>query len=124
MVRPNFHTPLVLAEQYSPETGDTKLSPLAKGPIPDGDVFKWVAVWIYQQPGEGPGAAAAGQSGYDQEITTKWEVDTFRVKGSDDFAPGQPATAMALALIWPEGNEDKREFYWWMESVLISDGSA
>jgi hypothetical protein len=121
MPKPNFHSPLVLVEQYDPDTGDTKAAPLAKGPIAPGDVFKWVAVWIYQNPGEGPGAAAAGKSGYDKDILDNWEVDTFQVKGSDDFTPGEPATAMALALIWRGGEEERREFYWWAEPVLISD---
>jgi hypothetical protein len=124
MPKPNFDSPLVLVEQYDPDTGDTKPAPLAKGPIAPGDVFKWVAVWIYQSPGEGPGAAAAGRSGYDQDIVDNWKVDTFQVKGSDDFSAGEPATAMALALIWREGKQEQREFYWWTEPVLISDGGS
>jgi hypothetical protein len=119
MARPNFHSPLVLVKQYDPDTGDTKLSPLAKGPIAPGDVFKWVAVWIFQNPGEGPGAAAVGASGYNQTIQDEWEVGTFLVKGSDDFSPGEPTLAMALALIWRGGTEDRKEFYWWTEPVVV-----
>jgi hypothetical protein len=121
MVRPNFDSPLDLVDQYDPETGDTNPSPLAKGPIASGDVFKWVQVWVYQNPGEGPGAAATGRSGYEPtDIRNNWQVDTFLVKGSDQFSPGKPAMAMALALIWRGGKEEQREFYWWTEPIVIS----
>ena len=57
-----------------------------RGPIDPDDVIKWVAVWVYQDR-----AAAAGKSGYDQDIQNNWAVDTFLVKGSDDFSTGKPA---------------------------------
>jgi hypothetical protein len=119
MVRPNFDSPLVLVDQYDPDTGDTKPAPLAKGPIAPGDLFKWVAVWIFQNPGDGPGAAAAGHSGYNNTMQGNWQVDTFLVKGSDEFSTGEPALAMALALIWRGGDEQEREFYWWTEPVAL-----
>ena len=116
MARPNFDSPLFLVDQYDPDTGDTRPSPLAKGPIDPGDVIKWMAVWVYQDQ-----AAAAGKSGYDQDIQNDWAVDTFLVKGSDDFSTEECALAMALALIWRGGNEEQREFYWWMEAVKIAE---
>lgn len=120
MARPNFDSPLFLVDQYDPDTGDTRPSPLAKGPIAPGDVIKWVAVWLSHNPG----AAAAGVSKYNQSMETEWVVDTFLVKDSDDFSPGEPALAMALALIWRGGIEDQREFYWWTEPVIIESSSA
>ena len=119
MARPNFDSPLFLVDQYDPDTGDTRPSPLARGPIAPGDVIKWVAVWVLQSPGEGRGAAAAGKSGYNQDIQDDWAVDTFLVKGSDDFSTEEPALAMALALIWRGGVEDRRESYWWTEPVIV-----
>ena len=116
MARPNFDSPLFLVDLYDPDTGDTRPSPLARGPIDTGDVIKWVAVWVDQNR-----AAAAGKSGYDQDIQNDWAVDTFLVKGSDDFSTEEPALAMALALIWRGGNEEQREFYWWMEAVKIAE---
>jgi hypothetical protein len=119
MVRPNFDSPLVLVDQYDPGTGDTNPSPLAKGPIAPGDVFRWVEVWVFQNPGEGPGAAATGKSEYELTIRDNWQVDTVLVKGSDHFSAGEPALAMALALIWRGGKEEQREFYWWSEPVVV-----
>jgi hypothetical protein len=121
MVRPAFDSPLALVEQYDPDTGDTNPSPLAKGPIAPGDVFKWIAVWVFQNSDEGRGAAAAGRSGYDQDIQDEWAVETFLVRGADPFLAGQPALAMALALIWRGGDEKRREFYWWQEPVEITE---
>jgi hypothetical protein len=124
MGRPKFDSPLVLVEQYDPDTGDTGVSPVATGPIDSGpivsgDVIRWMAVWIFQSPKEGTAAAASGRSAYEESIKTKWELDTFLVKGSDDFSTDKPAVAMALAQIWPGGDVKRREFYWWLEPVML-----
>lgn len=121
MSRPYFDSTLVLVSQYDPDTGDTKLAPLATGPIDPGDIIKWIAVWIFQNPSEGYAAAASGRSGYEEDIQNTWRLDTFLVKGSDPFLPAKPALATALALIWRGGAEQRREFYWWSDPVMIAE---
>jgi hypothetical protein len=119
MARPAFDTTLVLAPRFDPDTGDTRISPRARGPVDPGDVIRWIAVWIFQIPDQGPGAAASGRSDYEQNFTDPWQLDTYLAKGSDDFSTDEPALAMALALIWRGGDESGREFYWWVDAVLF-----
>jgi hypothetical protein len=116
MGRPWFDGRLMLVPQYDPDTGDTNPSPLAKGEIDPGDIIKWLAVWVHQVKRS---AAAAGRSEYGQEFQNRWEVKTFLVKGSDDFDTDEPALAQALALIWRGGDENRREFYWWIHPVIL-----
>jgi hypothetical protein len=123
MSRPWFDSRLVLVSQYDPDTGDTNPSPLAKGPIDPGDIIKWIAVWIFQDWCEGRGAAATGRSEYDEDFQNEWKVETFLVKGSDHFDTDEPALAMALALIWRAGDENRREFYWWVHPVILDKES-
>jgi hypothetical protein len=115
---------LVLAPRYDPNTGDTRVSPHASGPLDPDDVIRWLAVWISQIPDEGPGAAASGVSDYEQHITDPWQLDTFLASGSEDFDTDEPALAMALALIWRGGDEKRREFYWWVDSVVLVQEGA
>jgi hypothetical protein len=117
MGRPAFDTTLVLAPRYDPNTGDTRVSPLARGPVDPGDVIRWIAVWIFWIPDVGPGAAASGVSDYEQTFTDPWQLETFLAKGSDDFLADELALAMALALIWRGGDEKRKEFYWWVDPV-------
>jgi hypothetical protein len=121
MARPAFDTTLVLAPRYDPDTGETRKSPRAKGPVDPNDEIKWLGVWIFQIPDEGPGAAASGRSGYEQTITDPWELDTFLAKGSDPFSATEPGVAMALALIWRGGDRNRREFYWWVDPVRFAE---
>jgi hypothetical protein len=123
MARPAFDSPLILKKHYDPDTGDERWSPVATGPIDPGDVIKWIAVWIFQSREKGPAAAATGRSGYDEDIQDQWEVETFLVSGSDDFDTDKPALAMALALIWRGGDEKRREFYWWVDPVMLEKES-
>ena len=119
MSRPRFDNPLVLAPRFDPDTGDERISPHATGPLDPGDVIRWIAVWIYQIPADGPGAAASGVSDYEQNITDPWKLDTFLAKGSEEFDTSEPALARALALIWRGGDEQHREFYEWVDAVTF-----
>jgi hypothetical protein len=119
MARPRFDNPLVLAQRYDPDTGNTEVSPHARGPLDPGDVIRWIAVWIFQIPDQGPGASASGVSDYEQDITDPWQLDTFLATGSEDFDPDEPAVARALALIWRGGDENRREFYEWVDAVTF-----
>jgi hypothetical protein len=102
-----------------------QLAPLAKGPVGDGEELAWVAVWIYQNYGNGKAAIAAGASRYDATRQAErppfqgtWTVRTQLTRNSDPFKPGRPALATAIAAVnLPDG---AKEAYWWSEAVSIA----
>lgn len=97
--------------------------PLAGGPVPDGEELAWVYVWILQNGPAGRAAAAYGESEHDQDsrgttFRRRWDLPTEMAHDSDDFTPGRPAQATAMALVNSEGGA--RDVYWWSEAVMIA----
>lgn len=117
MARPNFTDTLRLPDTRGRSANGGTPGPPAEGPIDSGDVITWIQVWIFQNPRRGRTAAAAGESGWDDEFKRKWHVDTEMVQGSGTFEEGKPAQAMALALIKRGGRT--KEFYWWSEPIML-----
>ena len=105
MPRPNFHDELPL--------GGSKAPAEAGGPIAKTQTLEWVWAWIYQN---GPGQAAAVSGGRNGPFTGNWTVTLERAPDSDDFEPGRPAQATAIALVDEDG---EKEAYWWSEAILI-----
>jgi|Tabmets5t2r1_1033131.scaffolds.fasta_scaffold00445_2 hypothetical protein len=91
--------------------------PLAGGPSPQG-TLTWIYVWIIQNGPDGRAAAAYGESEHDQTFVGRWDIPTEMAHDSDEFTPGRPALATAMAMV-DEGSEG-REVYWWSEAVTIA----
>jgi hypothetical protein len=126
MPRHNFDDTLRLVKPAAEAAGGgaAALTPLAKGPVGDGEELAWVAVWIYQNYGRGKAAIAAGASRYDATRQAErppfrgtWTVRTRLERHSDPFKPGKPALATAIAAVKLPGGE--KEAYWWSEAVSI-----
>jgi hypothetical protein len=126
MPRANFDDSLRLpsqAERRAAEEADKEPpGPFAAGPVPNGDELAWIYVWIIQN---GPGKRAAAAYGESPEngdpFSGDWAIDTEMTHDSDDFTPGRPALATAMALVT---NGNRREIDWWSEAIMLHDPDA
>ena len=121
MPRANFFDSLPLPDpNKGPQDPDELPGPLAGGPVPDGEELAWIYVWILQNGPEGRAAAAYGESEHDAPaFSQRWDIPTEMAHDSDDFTPGRPAQATAMALV-NDLNGDSKEIYWWSEAVTIT----
>jgi hypothetical protein len=124
MPRANFFDSLPL-----PNPGDVEAAgasneeppgPLTGGPVPDGEELTWVYAWLLQNGPEGRAAAAYGESEHDADpFKGEWSVPMEMAEPSDDFTPGRPAQAHAMA--WVKDLESgTKEVYYWSEAVMIT----
>jgi hypothetical protein len=95
--------------------------PLATGPVADGERMSWIQVWVFQNT-DGNAAAATGTRDWSERAVTRtWTTPTELAQGSEDFLPGKPAQATALALV--KRGRTTEEFYWWSVPVMIDPGN-
>ena len=108
-----------------------QLGVCAMGPVARGDTLTWMRVWVWQQDGTHL-AASTGTSGEhlgghdasDREELPftddkEWMIQTELEPGSDQFAEGKPALAMAMAIV---EHGDSREVETWSQAVMIGSG--
>ena len=104
---------------------DVRSGPCAMGGVAPGDSLTSIHVLLVQDAG-GRVATATGSS---QRLFRKdrppererWVVNTELEKGSDQFAVGKPAMAMAMAVVKHEGGGT--EIDRWSQAVsIVSDG--
>jgi hypothetical protein len=108
-----------------------KLGVCAMGPVAPGEKITWMRVWVWQKAGKRL-AASAGTSGEhlggrkrspkeQLPFTDKreWMIQTALEPGSQQFAKGKPALAMATAIIERDGSQDVET---WSQAVMIDPG--
>jgi hypothetical protein len=122
-----FDDNLVLSAKdvkFEDATG-VRTGPCAMGGVAPGDSLTSIHVLLVQDAG-GRVATATGSS---QRLFRKdkspererWVVNTELEKGSDQFAVGKPAMAMAMAVV--KHNDGGTEIDRWSQAVsIVSDG--
>lgn len=103
----------------------------AMGPVAPGDTLTWMRVWVWQQDGDRL-AVSAGTSGehlggHDpserEQIpftnAREWMIQTELEPGSDQFTEGEPALAMAMAIVERDGDRDVET---WSQAVMVGSG--
>jgi hypothetical protein len=101
------------------------------GPVAPGDTLTWMRVWVWQQDGDRL-AVSAGTSGehlggHDpserEQIpftnAREWMIQTELEPGSDQFTEGEPALAMAMAMVERDGDRDVET---WSQAVMVGSG--
>jgi hypothetical protein len=121
MPRANFFDSLPLPDpSKAPQDPEEPPGPLAGGPVPDNEELSWVYVWLIQNGPDGRAAAAYGESEHDADpFTGEWNIPTEMAQPSDDFTPGRPAQATAMAWV-KDLDSGEKEVYWWSEAVMIT----
>ena len=118
MGRPNFDDSLRLPIPTKRQPGGEELGPEAHGPVPEGDKLNWIYVWIIQNGPSGRAAAAYGESPeHGLPFSGTWETETEMTHDSDEFTPGRPAQASAMALVVHA--DGTKEVDWWSEPVML-----
>jgi hypothetical protein len=120
----------VLHVLENPIDPSVRLGVCAMGPVADGDELTWMRVWVAQQDGARV-ALASGTSGEhlgghelsDMEVlpfTDKkgWMVQTQLEPGSEEFSPGKPALAMAMALV--RHQDGTRDVEQWSQAITVA----
>jgi len=118
--------PILAAESVFPAgkgpPAGTKAGPCAMGPT-KGESLISMHVWVFQHLDSGL-ALAAGDAREQPEFTTdpepRWKVRTILDPGSEKFALGKPAVAMAIALVRRDNTTDVQE---WSQAVRIEQDS-
>jgi hypothetical protein len=103
----------------------------AMGPVAPGETLTWMRVWVWQQDGDRL-AVSAGTSGehlggHDpserEQIpftnAREWMIQTELEPGSDQFTEGEPALAMAMAIVERDGDRDVET---WSQAVMVGSG--
>lgn len=103
----------------------------AMGPVAPGETLTWMRVWVWQQDGDRL-AVSAGTSGehlggHDpserEQIPftddREWMIQTELEPGSDQFTEGEPALAMAMAMVERDGDRDVET---WSQAVMVGPG--
>jgi hypothetical protein len=98
-----------------------RAGPCAMGPVPDGEAPTSLHVWVFQHVAGGL-ALASGDTRKDPIFETapapRWKVRTLLDPSSKEFEVGQPAVAMALAVL---GNGE--DVLQWSQAVTIETNS-
>jgi hypothetical protein len=105
----------------------------AMGPVDPGETITWMRVWVWQQIGNKL-AVSAGTSGehlggHNPSPTEQlpftsareWMIQTELEPGADQFTNGQPALAMAMAIIERDGDRDVET---WSQAVMLGPGGG
>lgn len=103
----------------------------AMGPVAPGDTLTWMRVWVWQQDGDrlavSAGTSGAHLGGHDpserEQIpftnAREWMIQTELEPGSDQFTEGEPALAMAMAMVERDGDRDVET---WSQAVMVGSG--
>jgi hypothetical protein len=107
------------------------MSVCAMGPVAKGDTLESMEVWVWQQRDDGvalsTGKAGVHLGGPRRSPREKlpfsadkgWMVQTALSKGSKQFKKGEPALAMAIAVVTRKNGDKDVEH--WMQGVSIRD---
>jgi hypothetical protein len=114
----------------APDHPGVRMGVCAMGPVAPGDSLTWMRVWVWQQVDDQV-AASSGTSGThlgshppsDMETLPftddkGWMIQTELEPGADQFVGGEPALAMAMALVQhSDGTSDVEQ---WSQAVSVT----
>ena len=104
-----------------PIPGGMRPGPCAMGPAGE-DEMPSMHVWIFQHTDKGA-AVASGDNREQQPANRpgppRWRVATGLDPASQKFAPGEPAVAMAMAIVRHEDGSLDVEH--WSQAVIVTD---